>query len=250
MAWGRRGGDCHFARPHALAKLNPDRPANAAQSAKTYPKTGCEPSGEPVDWIDRQQDWGDRYFAGRFPRRPVSATRNQAGCGTNLNRTQHAVSALGRVSLALVDTKRRPNGPRVASVGADFSIAPQCFFADIAAGVIEVNADGAVADSPAAHAGVDQSLAQLAVFASPFHPLVEAVDAHQIGLPSGRVVAVPGGAVVVRASSSTAASRAGRQFPELAIQRHAVRRPASAVGCAAAHDVFARDSLGSPPSAT
>src|SRR5687767_10952198 len=94
-------------------------------------------------------------------------------------------------NLVLVDAVSRPGGTGAPCLVPDLLVSRQCILADVASLVIQVDADGLMANLPRANAEMDQPLAQLAIFATPFHPFVETIHGDEVRLPTRAIVSIP-----------------------------------------------------------
>src|SRR5687767_12058016 len=91
-----------------------------------------------------------------------------------------------------VEPDGRPRQALLRGLIPDLAIQRDRLVFLVAARMVEVDDDGAMTDLLPANAGILETLAELPVESSPFHPLVEAVDAEEILAPGGGIVPVPG----------------------------------------------------------
>src|SRR5690606_5454184 len=124
----------------------------------------------------------------------------RCGCSGHWPPSSHSVrcagSGSGRAcawSRALDDAVLGPAAPAGPGLRAQAAVELDALRGGVAALVVQVHDDGAIADALAAYAGILQPLAELPVLATVAHALVEAVDRQHVGLPAGGVVPVPAG---------------------------------------------------------
>ena len=114
---------------------------------------------------------------------------------------------------------------------------------DVAARMVEVEADGGVADLSATDACVLEAFAQLAVLAAIGHAFVEAVRSQDVEEPARGVVPVPCRARGGEGVQQTLLEAEGGELVVLERPRHAVRLEPRAAEAPAAEDVVSSDGL-------